>query len=408
MTGPAHTVQFCALVSLLFISRCYGLFSGDGYRRNVSMELNPGLNGSVAPPPGVGLIHVRAVGSGDTLHVLLSNLGAPALLLAHTNSSSSSLRVDWPAFLSGQASGSVKVEPEGSVQFSGAAVFTRLWEYDDANDTADPEHQPASSFFPPYELQNFSWEDLNKSVNVAEHTATLCGADRSDTFTNGSFCLAFAAFESEGRGQAWPKLLHSANSSQIQMWLEGVTPRSNHSRFALELQAVSSGELRQKVDVIKSIDDEYTPSIFKLSQWASSPTNTSSRVLGYTQWKPVAYLKANPVTEDSTPCRNSEPTPQGQLPPSGLVKAFFTEEYKASGLNMSFGISGNPFYGTSEYLSWTVLLGVGSPPLESFSPLVIAIMAVGLGTPLVLILFGGIYICIRKATHQPDGYRPIN
>lgn len=52
-------------------------------------------------------------------------------------------------------------------------------------------------------------------------------------------------------------------------------------------------------------------------------------------------------------------------------------------------------------------MGVGSPPMDSISPLVISMMAVGLGVPLAFVLLGTVYICgQRKAV--TTGYEPIN
>lgn len=93
----------------------------------VSLELNPGLNSLLTPlPPGVGLLHVRALGKNNTLHYLLCSQGAPALLLVHTSSISSKVVVDWPAFLVQNTTGSLKVTPESSVLYSNALVFTRV------------------------------------------------------------------------------------------------------------------------------------------------------------------------------------------------------------------------------------------------------------------------------------------
>lgn len=67
----------------------------------VSVELNPGgpLN-----PPGGDLLHLRAVGGNDTLHYMYCSLGAPTLLLVHTNSSSSTLKVKtWNRRVTGAA-----------------------------------------------------------------------------------------------------------------------------------------------------------------------------------------------------------------------------------------------------------------------------------------------------------------
>ncbi|TNN57324.1 Glycosylated lysosomal membrane protein [Liparis tanakae] len=315
----------------------------------VTVELNPG---SSAPPPGGDLLHARAVGATDTLHFLFCSQGAPTLLLVHTNSSSSSLTVNWTQFEARNVSGSLKVEPESSILYSSAIVFSRLLEYDDVNDTADP----TSDLLPPYDLQNFTWSRLNLS----------------------------------------------ADSSQLKVSLDGVLPRATRSRFVLELQAVGGADPLSRVEVRRFIDDEFTPSIFKMSRWVSSG-NRSSEVLGFLQWKPVAYRRADPALEFATPCRHSDPRPQ-TVAASALIRGFYAEP-QTNGLNVSFGLAGEPFYNSTKFLSWTVLLGSGSPPVDSFSPLVLTLMAVGLGTPMILLLVGGVCVCVRK---RAVAYEQIN
>lgn len=58
-------------------------------------------------------------------------------------------------------------------------------------------------------------------------------------------------------------------------------------------------------------------------------------------------------------------------------------------------------------LSRSLLIGSGSPPADYLSPLVIVMMAIGLGVPLLLLLVGGVYVCIRKRA-APTNYEPIN
>lgn len=55
----------------------------------------------------------------------------------------------------------------------------------------------------------------------------------------------------------------------------------------------------------------------------------------------------------------------------------------------------------------TFLAGVGSPPMDSISPLIISMMAVGLGVPLLFVLLGSVYICVRKRA-ATTVYQPIN
>ncbi|MED6269446.1 hypothetical protein CHARACLAT_033231, partial [Characodon lateralis] len=87
--------------------------------------------------------------------------------------------VNWRQFLARNTSGSLTVEPQSSILYSTAVVFSRLLEYDDENNTAEA----TSNFFPAYELQDFSWSRMN----LSDYTAVLCGSvPRS---SNGSLCL---------------------------------------------------------------------------------------------------------------------------------------------------------------------------------------------------------------------------
>ncbi|XP_010788572.1 lysosomal protein NCU-G1, partial [Notothenia coriiceps] len=115
---------FYLLFLLLVSSESQSVFRGESFRRKLSVELNPGR--PAPPPPGGDLLHVRAVGLNDTLHFLFCSQGAPTLLLVHTNSSSSTVEVDWPQFLMRNVSGSLRVEPESSILQSNAIVFSRV------------------------------------------------------------------------------------------------------------------------------------------------------------------------------------------------------------------------------------------------------------------------------------------
>ncbi|KAF6738176.1 T-complex protein 1 subunit gamma [Oryzias melastigma] len=283
------------------------------YQRKLIVSVNPN---ATTLPPGGDLLHVRAVGNDDTLHFLFCSQGAPTLLIVHTNSSTSSVQVNWPQFLSRNVSGGLRVEPQSSIQYSIAVVFSRLLEYDDVNDTAKPD----SGFFPPYELQNFKWTRLQ----LFGAAALVCG--KTPEFGNGTLCLKLSVFDSDGRAESWPRLLHSSNSSQLEVWLDGITPQAPNSRFLLELQAVGGDFPLSRVDVRQFIDDEFTPSIFKVSEWVS-PAAGGSDVLGYVQWKPVAYRQSSPALEDATPCRYSDPQSQdanATAASSALIRAFFS------------------------------------------------------------------------------------
>lgn len=55
----------------------------------------------------------------------------------------------------------------------------------------------------------------------------------------------------------------------------------------------------------------------------------------------------------------------------------------------------------------SVLLGFGTPPEDAFSPLVVAIMAVALGTPVVLLVAGAIVVLFFQKKRYSE-YEPIN
>ncbi|XP_068505064.1 glycosylated lysosomal membrane protein [Syngnathus scovelli] len=383
--------MWAALVFKIFYMVCSS--GAASYTRNLSVELNPG---SLAPPPGGDLLHVRAVGDNDTLHFLFCSQGTPALLLVHTNVTFSNVSVDWPRFLSRNGSGSLRVEPASSILSRTALIFSRLLEYNDVNNTAEVP----LDLFPPYQLRNITWS----AMELSGAAARLCG-----DVAQGSICLHLTVFEREGRDEIWPRLLHTANTSQVAVQLDGLSPRSERSRFFLELQAVGGVSPLNAVEVHRSINDEFTPSVFKVSEWTSGD-GSSANERSFVLWKQVAYRRSPPALEDASPCRHSNPwrqSGQALTEAGGLALAFFAAEDSVFRLNISFGVADEPFYDATKFLSWTAAVGVGLPPADTFSPLVVAIMAVGLGAPLVMLLMGGVYMCLRKRS-PVTGYEPIN
>lgn len=73
------------------------------------------------------------------------------------------------------------------------------------------------------------------------------------------------AYEASSRDGPLPSLLHTANSSKVEFVLAGVAPRGNSSRFVLEVATVEETGVAQKLRSTRSIDDEYTPTIFEVS-----------------------------------------------------------------------------------------------------------------------------------------------
>ncbi|NXO27396.1 GLMPA protein, partial [Cisticola juncidis] len=366
------------------------------------LQYNPGWNDS-----SVNLLHVRAAGPGDSLHYVWSSIGGPAVLLVATQSPSSALRINWTRLLSPSPAGAVWIDPPDSVVYSTAVVFTKLYEFSEAK----PSGQ---LFYPTYDLAEFSWDSLNHTLNLTALTAELRGAPATDpggAFANGSLEFRVTAFEAGGRAERLPSLLHTPDSSQLDFVLSGVSPRGNRSRFVLEVATVEEAGAARSLRSDRSIDDEYTPTIFEVLSLLAQPRNGSS-TLGFLQWKATAYGSRSPRREDGIRCRaGGLQKANWTLPLSSIVQAFFGDSLgtscTVSALNVSFGGEEGEVYREKRYLSWSVLLGFGEPPRDSFSALVISIAAVALGTPLALLLLGSLAVLLARRRRYSE-YEPIN
>ncbi|KAM9241523.1 glycosylated lysosomal membrane protein isoform 2-T2 [Dugong dugon] len=142
---------------------------------------------------------------------------------------------------------------------------------------------------------------------------------------------------------------------------------------------------------------------FRLDQllWDALPS-------GFMQWRPVAFSQKQRGRESALPCQVSplHPTLEYPLPQSPIVRAFFGSQTNFCAFNLTFGASTGPGYWDHYYLSWSMLLGVGSPPVDTLSALVLGIMAVALGAPGLMLLGGGLILLLRHRRYSE--YQPIN
>ncbi|XP_023598373.1 glycosylated lysosomal membrane protein isoform X2 [Trichechus manatus latirostris] len=337
------------LLSLLLSAAPFGLLGEE--TRQVSLEVIPGWLGSPQ-----NLLHIRAVGTNSTLHYVWSSLGPPAVLLVATNTPHSSLVVNWSCLLSPEPDEGLMVLPKDSIQFSSALVFTRLFEFDSTN-VSDVAAKFPGKPYPPYPLAEFSWNNITDSLDPATLSATFRGHpmhDPTNAFANGSLAFRVQAFSGSGRPIQPPRLLHTADTCQLEVALCGASPRGNRSLFGLEVATLSQGPDCPSVQEQLSIDDEYTPAVFQ----------------------------------------------------SPIVRAFFGSQTNFCAFNLTFGASTGPGYWDHYYFSWSMLLGVGSPPVDTLSALVLGIMAVALGAPGLMLLGGGLILLLRHKRYSE--YQPIN
>ncbi|KAM5257126.1 glycosylated lysosomal membrane protein [Ctenodactylus gundi] len=386
------------LLSLLLSTAPFGLLGEEA--RQVSLEVIPS-------PPDLpqNLLHIRAVGTNSTLHYVWSSLGPPAVVLVATDTPQSVLRVNWSRLLSTEPEGGLMVLPKDSIQFSSALVFMRLLEFDGTN-VSDAAAEPPGNPYPPYSLANFSWNNVTDSVDLDTLSATFQGHpidDPTKAFANGSLTFKVQAFARSGRPVQPPRLLHTADTCQLEVALVGASSRGNRSFFGLEVAAFGQGPDCPLMQEQRSIDDEYAPAVFQLKQLLWGPLPSS-----FMQWRPVAFSQEQRGRESALPCQASpvHPTLAHSLPPSPIVQAFFRPQNNSCTFNLTFGASTGPGYWDQHYLSWSMLLGVGPPPMDTLSPLIVGIMAVALGAPGLMLLGGGLVLILRHRHYSE--YQSIN
>ncbi|XP_008153870.2 glycosylated lysosomal membrane protein isoform X1 [Eptesicus fuscus] len=397
--GWGHCAPSPILLLSLLLAAPFGLLQGEETRQ-VTLEVIPD---SMGLPQN--LLHIRAVGTNSTLHYVWSSLGPPAVLLVATNTPHSNLSVNWSRLLSPEPDGALMVLPKDSIQFSSALVFTRLFEFDSTN-TSDVAAKPPGTPYPPYSLAEFSWNNITDSLDPATLSATFRGHPNHDptrAFANGSLAFRVQAFSRSGRPAQPPRLLHTMDTCQLEVALVGASPRGNRSLFGLEVATLGQGPDCPSMQEQHSIDDEYAPAVFQLDQllWGSLPS-------GFVQWRPVAFSQKQGGRESALPCQASplHPTLAYLLPESPIVRAFFGSQNNFCAFNLTFGASTGPGYWDQHYLSWSMLLGVGAPPVDALSPLVLGIMAVALGAPGLMLLAGGLFLLLGPKRYSE--YQPIN
>lgn len=74
-----------------------------------------------------------------------------------------------------------------------------------------------------------------------------------------------------GRDDDLPRLMYTANNTQMDFVLDKYVPKFNKSRFALEMTIIANHSSKSmEVDETESIDDEYTPGVFRVRVWLIS------------------------------------------------------------------------------------------------------------------------------------------
>lgn len=331
------------------------------------------------------------------------------------------MTINWGQFLNGEQGIKFNRRPNYYFGF----VLQKLFVYNDREDAAHFEEVTDPLDILEYPLQNFQWlresfsvapgqdkvEVRVKSSQMVEQrqkmrrrktgTADAAAADKQPI---GDISLTFTTYALAGHSDQIPHLLHTENATEVDFILKDLRVGRNYScaRIALGVTLLSLDEVPNgnfSINVRRSLDDEFTPGIFELINVASKGVDND----GFMQYRPVSYTNPEREVSTSTAVRQSEPQkPENAL--EALNETIFTsvqeialERAMVASMNVSFGVAADGCFGKTNYTTWTFVTAYGQPLPERLSTLVVVVAALGLGIPLLLMISGGCYVCLRKA-----------
>ncbi|XP_033633713.1 glycosylated lysosomal membrane protein B-like [Asterias rubens] len=351
----------------------------------------------------VNLVHVSARGTNDTIHFLWSSIGAPSVLVVRTTNLAV-LQINWEDLIQkNMKTGSISFRPKEDVFYASSLMFSKLIEFNDTTDEGILTKADAVSIT---DLQEMQWQNTNTTMDTEQHSAVL-NTTLGQQFGHGTLSWRLTAFSESSRYETLPYLQHTENSTQLDLTMENLTSKYPNSRFAVEVMVMGTGvtktdgiQLEEKI----TIDDEYTPAVF-----ATYDLNLPSIPTGsYSQWKPVCYTKTNRAMENArhvSSYKLENAMDLHKMPNKSIAHAYFSEAIfqQAGAVNVSFGIAQDGFYKKSNYSSWSVTVGYGDAPQESMSLTVYIVISVGVGLPVLVVIFGGAGVCVlnhRKKKRQ--------
>ncbi|XP_012540573.1 glycosylated lysosomal membrane protein A [Monomorium pharaonis] len=381
--------------------------SGASTQRMLRSWVNPGCD-EPCRERNVTTLYLRADGPNDTLHYLWDFIGTPSVLLAVT-APSAWLNITWDDYLARRPNSLTFSEKPA---YSFGVIINKIIEFNDVNDTALINTADVTNTNA-LRTEYFNWQRVSLTQKSEFVYLDMEGNSYHDTAKNisryGSIKLSLRGFCTVDHADMVPHMLHTENSTQVDIILDHLQTNQSfyYSRFAVELLAVGGGdpEIPMFVDPKKSLDDEHTPGIFEVVEVRTPPYRELDGALNtgsYLQWRPVSY---NSASRDVTSSTETVQYPPKQVfnhttaIKNTMLYCYYGEaadDLLLQKLTVSLGSKGDGYYKKTSYLTWTFMIGYGTPPEESFSSLVIMIISIGLGLPLLIMIITGLYLCIRR------------
>ncbi|MPC38475.1 Glycosylated lysosomal membrane protein [Portunus trituberculatus] len=405
MRGGVVVVILAAMVVVAF---------GLPPRNLTDPEVNPGCEECEEP----WLIVTTGEGTNDTLHHLWGAKEALSFLVV-TGTGGPNISVDWDALHNG-TNRSITFQSQPSSVFG--FVIPSLILYNDPKDDGAFKGQNESLRVP---VSDFTWsaEVLpNSSHHVAVKLQTTHFQD-TPLPNETRILMQVSAYGEDGRSSVLPHLLYTPNSAQLDLVLDhlmlNLTEEANSwkkTRWGMDVVVFSSenkvegedGDQGLKFHTQKSLDDEHTPGVFNLDQLTNAGAWAEGEGGGYLQWRPVSYLSSDrDIAKATVPNLNTSlPALVNLTEPlrKSLAYAVMGDNLTLSGVAVtsviSFGQYKDGFYAAEKYTTWTVAIGEGVPPKETFSTLVVVVISLGVVLPAAMFLVGCVVLAVRRWRHH--------
>ncbi|CAH8535225.1 unnamed protein product [Schistosoma turkestanicum] len=412
---------------------------------NVTINHNPNCNLSKECDK-YDVIYINGRNLTSSVHVFITaseRFSFPSVLIVHSSSAEVDPVIDWDKL---NASSGKRLSLKNVTQ-SYALVFYKMVEYNDLSDNVNMSNYPKNSDqIRSHYFNEFQWKrnpindtsSLTFENNLFE--ITYNGTKPNMTSSYEQVIIKFRISNTTQHDQSMPHLLFTPGRIvQFDVLFNNLTSHFNQSRFGLQLLLMSNLTLQPneefRREILFNIDDELTPGNFEMinfllgesvSKLTNNNPNDDNQYLSNST-HPSAFLQIKPscfIDDQVRTVQNSrnvyigqhqdlfmnyDEHESGNLSQSHLLNysfpsIFYADRLNASHdqaiglrlLNLSFGTSMDGFYEKTKFIVWTASFGLGNPPTDNLSSLLISLIIFSMLIIISSIIVGIILVIVLR------------
>ncbi|KAK4468115.1 hypothetical protein MN116_008283 [Schistosoma mekongi] len=413
---------------------------------NVTVSHNPGCNLSTECEK-YDLMYINARNLTSSVHVFITaseHFPLPSVLIVHSSVAEISPLINW---------GKLNISSEKSLNISNvtqsyALVFYKMLEYNDLDDNVNMSiYSKNSDQILIHNFNEYQWKrNLNNEGSLFfENNLFEITYNGTSSKMNSSeqVIIKFRISNTTQHHKEMPHLLLTPGwIVQFDVLFNNLTSHFKQSRFGLQLAMISNLTLRSteefRKNVLFSIDDELTPGNFEMTNFllgesASKLDNTklvntdkhlknSTNPPAFIQIKPACFIdnqwrtvqnSRNVYISRHQDLLNDENSLRYSLPSIFYADRINPNIDNNTGLtpigirllNVSFGTPTDGFYAKTKFIVWTASFGLGNPPKDNLSSLLIGLIVCSMLIIVSAVILGILLTIILRRRTIVD--RPI-